>query len=184
MDWCYKMFTSLKTAQSIVDIFQENPNKYMPSLVLAQQILREPAHLSPAERELIATFTSNLNKCAYCADSHTAFAESLGIDVEELEDVLNQNYEGHRLSFVFDYVKKLTLNPSSLTPNDFNLVIDSGITEEELKDAIAVCAAFNYFNRIVEGHFLPTHPEGSKGFAQIANIITEHGYDRRNSNKQ
>lgn len=178
------MFTSLKTAQSIVDIFQENPNKYMPSLVLAQQILREPAHLSPAERELIATFTSNLNKCAYCADSHTAFAESLGVDVEELEDVLNQNYEEHRLSFVFDYVKKLTLNPSSLTPNDFNLVIDSGITEEELKDAIAVCAAFNYFNRIVEGHFLPTHPEGSKGFAQIANIITEHGYDRRNFNKQ
>jgi uncharacterized peroxidase-related enzyme len=178
------MFTSLKTAQSIVDIFQENPDKYMPSLVLAQQILREPAHLSSAERELIATFTSNLNKCAYCADSHTAFAESLGVDVKELEDVLNQNYQGHRLSFVFDYVKKLTLNPSSLTPDDFNLVIGSGITEEELKDAISVCAAFNYFNRIVEGHFLPTHPEGAKGFTQVAEMITKYGYDRRNFNEQ
>ena len=178
------MFTSLKNAQGIVDIFQENPNKYMPSLTLAQQILREPANLSSAERELIAAFTSSLNKCNYCADSHTAFAESLGVDSKELQNVLNQNYKEHRLSAVFDYVKKLTLNPSSLTPTDFNSVIDSGITEEELKDAIAVCAAFNYFNRIVEGHFLPTHPEGAKGFAQVAEMITKPGYDRRGVNEQ
>jgi uncharacterized peroxidase-related enzyme len=177
------MFKSLQNAQGIVDVFQERADKYMTSLTLAEQLLREPSHLSSAERELIATFTSNLNKCNYCADSHTAFAESLGVDSKEIQDVVSQNYEGHRLSYVFDYVKKLTLSPSSLTSEDFNLVISSGVTEEELKDAIAVCAAFNYFNRIVEGHFIETHPEGSTGFAEVAKMITKYGYDRRRNSK-
>lgn len=177
------MFKSLKNAQGIVDVFQERAEKYMPSLTLAEQLLREPSHLSSAERELIATFTSSLNKCNYCADSHTAFAESLGLDIKEIQDVINQNYNNHRLSYVFDYVKKLTLSPSSITSDDFNLVIESGITEEELKDAIAVCAAFNYFNRIVEGHFIETHPEGPKGFFEVAKMITKYGYDRRRNGK-
>jgi uncharacterized peroxidase-related enzyme len=177
------MFKSLKNAQGIVDVFQERAEKYMPSLTLAEQLLREPSHLSSAERELIATFTSSLNKCNYCADSHAAFAESLGVDSEEIQDVINENYNNHRLSYVFDYVKKLTLSPSSITADDFNLVINSGITEEELKDAIAVCAAFNYFNRIVEGHFIETHPEGPKGFSEVANMITKYGYDRRRNNE-
>lgn len=178
------MFKSLKNAQGIVDVFQERPEKYMPSLVLAEQLLREPSHLSSAEREIIATFTSSLNKCNYCADSHTAFAESLGVESKDIQDIVSQNYKTHRLSYVFDYVKKLTLSPSSLTHEDFNLVIESGVTEEELKDAIAVCAAFNYFNRIVEGHFIHTHPEGSKGFTEVAGMITKYGYDRRRMGKE
>jgi AhpD family alkylhydroperoxidase len=75
------LFTSLKNAKSIVDIFDENQKKYMPSLVLAEEVLREPSHLSSAERELIAAFTSRLNKCDYCADSHTAFAKEQGMPI-------------------------------------------------------------------------------------------------------
>jgi uncharacterized peroxidase-related enzyme len=176
------LFTSLKNAKSIVDIFDENQKKYMPSLVLAEEVLREPSHLSPAERELIAAFTSRLNKCDFCADSHIAFTKEQGISLEEITKVLRGDYFGHRLQFVFDYVRKLTLDPTSLTDGDFRAVIDSGITEDELKDAIAVCAAFNYFNRIVEGHFLPTDPNGVDGFERVAEMITKYGYDRRRMN--
>jgi uncharacterized peroxidase-related enzyme len=176
----YKLlFSSLKNAKSIVDIFDENPKKYMPSLVLAEEVLREPSHLSSAERELIAAFTSRLNKCDYCADSHIEFTKEQGMSIEEITKVLRGEYFGHRLQYVFDYVRKLTLDPASLTDGDFRAVIDSGITEDELKDAIAVCAAFNYFNRIVEGHFLPTDPNG---FEQVAPMITKYGYDRRRFN--
>ena len=179
----YKLlFSSLKNAKSIVDIFDENPKKYMPSLTLAEEVLREPSHLSSAERELIAAFTSRLNKCDYCADSHIAFANEQGVAIEEIENVLRGEYREHRLRFVFDYVRKLTLDPTSLTDGDFRSVLDSGITEDELKDAIAVCAAFNYFNRIVEGHFLPTDPNGVRGFEQVAQMITKYGYDRRRFN--
>ena len=57
-----------------------------------------------------------------------------------------------RLTKVYNYVRVLTYNPAEISKELFDAVIESGVSEEELKEAIAVCAAFNYFNRIVEGH--------------------------------
>lgn len=62
----------------IVSVFMERPQKYMALLSVAQELLREASHLSPADREVIAAFTSRLNGCDYCCGSHTAFAQSLG----------------------------------------------------------------------------------------------------------
>jgi hypothetical protein len=92
---------------------------------------------------------------------------------------MREEYSLHRLEQVFKYVKKLTLKPNSIQISDFNDVVSSGVSEDELKDAIAVCAAFNYYNRIVEGHFLETNPEG---FKQDAEMINKFGYDRRRFN--
>jgi len=169
-------FSSLTEAKGIVDIFMENPKKYMVSLTMAEEFLREPSALSPKEREIIAAFTSHLNKCKYCFGSHKVFSISMGATEEEVDSVISENYQNHRLASVFDYVKKLTLSPSSLSKEDFDNVLNSGISEEELKDAIAVCAAFNYFNRIVEGHFIS---ENSETWNQASNMIKTHGYDKR-----
>jgi alkylhydroperoxidase family enzyme len=100
----------------------------------------------------------------------------MGATEEEVNSIILENYKDHRLASVFDYVKKLTLSPSSLSKEDFDNVLNSGISEEELKDAIAVCAAFNYFNRIVEGHFIS---ENSETWNQAADMIKNHGYDKR-----
>lgn len=172
-------FTTLKNIKSIIDIFSENPKKYMPSLVLAEEVLREPGALSAAEREIIAAYTSYLNGCSFCYDSHAEFARSLGVSDAELTSIIREEYSLHRLEQVFKYVKKLTLKPNSIQISDFNDVVSSGVSEDELKDAIAVCAAFNYYNRIVEGHFLETNPEG---FKQDAEMINKFGYDRRRFN--
>ena len=169
-------FTSLKKAKSIVDVFMEQPKKYMPSLTLAEEVLREPSALSPQDRELIAAFTSHLNGCKFCYGSHRVFAISIGVEETDIDRLILESYTGHRLQPILDYVRKLTLAPSSLTKEDFDAVIASGLSEEELKDAIAVCAAFNYFNRIVEGHFIA---ENSDTWEASASMITEHGYDRR-----
>jgi uncharacterized peroxidase-related enzyme len=172
-------FTTLKNAKSIVDVFAENPKKYMVSLSMAEKFLREEANLSEAERETIAALTSNLNNCQFCKDSHVEFAISVGADANELKDILEGNYASHRLASVYDYVTKLTLSPSSLNKEDFDKVVNSGVTEEELKEAVAVCAAFNYFNRIVEGHFIETNKDG---FAEDAKMINQFGYDRSRFN--
>ena len=169
-------FTSLAKAKSIVEVFMENPKKYMLSLSLAEEVLREPATLSSKDRETIAAFTSYLNGCKYCYGSHRVFAISVGMPEEEIDQIILTSYAGHRLETVFDYVKKLTLTPSSLTKEDFTKVVSSGVSEEELKDAIAVCAAFNYFNRIVEGHFIS---ENSETWETAAERINTLGYDMR-----
>ena len=169
-------FSSLSEAKGIVDVFKENPQKYMASLTLAEEFLRQPSTLSPKDREIIATFTSHLNGCKYCFGSHKVFSISLGASEDEINKVISENYSDHRLALVFDYVKKLTVSPSSLTKKDFDAVLESGVLEEELKDAVAVCAIFNYFNRIVEGHFIS---ENSETWELAAKMINASGYDKR-----
>ena len=48
---------------------RDRPDKYMMLMAHAQEILREPSHLSPTDREVIAAFTSRLNGCEYCCAS-------------------------------------------------------------------------------------------------------------------
>ena len=156
-------------------VFRQRPTKYLMLLTHAQEILREPGHLSPADREVIAAYTSRLNGCDYCRGSHTAFAESLGASDADLEVVATGDVDGHRLAPLFAYVRKLTLAPSTISNDDKTAVHAAGFSEDQLKDAIAVCAAFNLFNRIVEGHGIAPHDDYS---ADVA-MINTHGFDRR-----
>ena len=159
------LFSSLNETSGIVDIFMSNPKKFGPALALAQEVLREDSALSSKDREIIAAFTSSLNKCRYCTTSHEAFADSLGATEQDKE----------RLIPLFAYVEKLTLAPSTLTKDDFNNVIVAGFTEQELTDAITVCAAFNFYNRIVEGHGIQPQNDYSADIEMINNF----GYDQR-----
>lgn len=170
-------FLTLNNPEKITDIFLEKPKKYMAALTLAQEILREPSVLSPQDRELIAAFTSKLNKCEYCFGSHKLFTESIDAEQSDITCVLVDNdYSGHRLEPILNYVKKLTLFPASLDQSDLDAVLTAGFSEEELKDAIAVCAAFNFYNRIVEGHGLA---ENAHTWPEAAIMINKAGYDRR-----
>ena len=170
-------FESLKNAKGIVDVFMNRPSKYSVALTLAQEILREESHLSPLDRELIAAYTSYLNNCSYCHGSHKEFCISLGATQEDLEIFSDEH--NHRLSPILKFVKVLTISPSFVNQELKDEVINAGFTEEELKDAIAVCAAFNFYNRIVEGHGIE---ENANTWKQAADMINRFGYDRRYTN--
>lgn len=159
----------------IVSVFQERPKKYMMLLSLAQELLREESHLSSLQREVIAAYTSNLNGCEYCCGSHTSFAISLGANDEDVSVINGGPLESHELSSLLFYVKKLTLTPYDISEDDKQLVHAAGFSEEQLKDAIAVCAAFNFFNRIVEGHGIIAKTNYDKD----TQIINKYGYDFR-----
>ena len=156
-------------------VMRDRPDKYMMLMAHAQEILREPSHLSPTDREVIAAFTSRLNGCEYCCGSHTAFAESLGATPDDTRVIETLDTTGHRLSALLEYARVLTLSPSSISAAHKAAVHDAGFNEDELKDAIAVCAAFNLFNRIVEGHGIAPRDD----YSSDAQQINTHGYDRR-----
>ena len=172
------MFESIQPVKGIRDVFKY-PNDSAKAKVIfavAQEVLREPSVLSSADRELIAAFTSSLNKCEYCAGSHTVFAIEQGTDTEVIKAVTSGNYADHRLAPIFDYVSVLTRTPSEISVDLYNKVIDNGFTEEELHDAILVCAAFNMYNRIVEGHRVERNEDT---WDQAAKVISSIGYDGR-----
>jgi uncharacterized peroxidase-related enzyme len=156
-------------------VIRERPQKYLMLMTFVQEILREEGHLSASDREVIAAYTSKLNGCEYCCGSHTEFAKSLGAGVADLQMISSGDTAGHRLSALLSYVKKLTLAPSTISDDDKQAVHAAGFSQDQLKDAIAVCAAFNLFNRIVEGHGIAPHDS----YEQDAKMINAHGYDRR-----
>ena len=54
--------------------FDFRPETAEPLCDLAEVLLRDENTLSRGERELIAAYVSNLNECAFCQASHSAFA--------------------------------------------------------------------------------------------------------------
>jgi uncharacterized peroxidase-related enzyme len=170
------LFEGISTnPMGIRSVFQERPKKYMMLLSFAQEILREESSLSTADREVIAAYTSKLNGCEYCYGSHREFAASLDATDQDLFMIETEETENHRLSSILNYVKKLTLDPSTISNEDRLLVHEAGFSDEQLKDAIAICAAFNLFNRIVEGHGITPKDD----YKEVTEMIKQHGYDRR-----
>jgi uncharacterized peroxidase-related enzyme len=151
---------------------------FSPLLTFAQQLLREEGFLDSKDRELIAAFTSSLNGCRFCTGSHRVFAISIGASEIDVDLAISGNYSELKLAPILNYVKKLTVSPTSLTKEDVNLVLSAGFSEDQLKEAIVICAAFNMFNRIVEGHGIE---ENSNTWQMSADMINKFGYDGRSS---
>lgn len=172
------LFNSLSTTSTISDVFKERPLVFNPLLTFVQQLLREEGFLDPKDRELIATFTSSLNGCKFCTGSHRVFAISIGASEDEVKLALSDNYSELKLAPILDYVKKLTVSPTSLTKENVDSVLSAGFSEDQLKEAIVICAAFNMFNRIVEGHGIE---ENSSTWQMSADMINKFGYDGRSS---
>src|SRR6187402_179625 len=80
------------------------PETGKPLYELAQVLLRGPSPLSEAERELIAAYTSGLNDCVFCMNSHAAAARCLYGDEQHLVDDTLEDAQASRLS---DKMKEL-----------------------------------------------------------------------------
>ena len=52
---------------------------------------------------------------------------------------------------IFHYVKTLTLSPARVTDAQAQAIRDAGWDDRAIHDAVAVCALFNFMNRLVEG---------------------------------
>ncbi len=120
-----------------------------------EEVMRGPSAFSVAERELIAAFVSGLNACQYCHGVHSQTAAAYGVDLGLFDDLMadmDAAAVAPKLKPVLRYVRKLTQTPSRMTQADAKAVFDVGWDERALHDAVLVCAMFNFYNRVIEGH--------------------------------
>ena len=172
-------FGFLNDNSGVGDVMANDPERYLSIGTFTQDLLRGPSPLTVGERELIAAYVSGLNQCQFCHGAHSAVAADLGVDTAVfgvLLDDVDRAPVAEKLKPVLRYVRTLTLTPSRLTQRDADAVFDAGWDEQALGDAVAICALFNLYNRIVEGH-------GIKGnaayFAGVKAFIADHGYEAR-----
>lgn len=145
---------SLPDIPHLNDVFRRFPRGVEPLMTYIDGVLRGPSELSVGERELLAAYVSALNACSFCQGSHLMFAQLHGIDPEQLEKILNNPGEAgleDKWLPLLAYIRKLTESPAQVTDADARAVLNAGVSEDALFDAISVCGVFNLMNRIVEG---------------------------------
>jgi len=157
-----------------------SPETTKPLRELAEVLLRGPNSLTPAEREMIATYVSSENDCYYCQHSHgAAAAEHLGGNYE-LIDHVKKNFEttdiSDKMKALLSIARKVQQGGKNVTTEDVEKAKQRGATDKEIHDTVLIAAAFCMFNRYVDG--LGTwqpHDEGV--YQEIGKRIASQGYN-------
>jgi len=153
---------SLPAKANVGHVFALNPDAAPGFMEFSHAVMRGDSPLSPAQREMIAAFTSALNACPYCYGGHSAIAAQFGIPPETF-DALVENIDTapveDPMKPILHYVKKLTREPARMVQADADAVYAAGWDERALHDAMLVCCRFNFMNRLTLGHGLDADPE-------------------------
>lgn len=148
------MIPSLPESPNLADVLRAFPRGWPPLLDAHDEILRAASPLSIGERELIAAYVSGLNRCTFCYNAHTVYAESYGFPLE-LCDALVEDLAtapvSERLRPVLAYARQLTLEPAAVDHQHTQAILEAGWPEDAVMDTAMVVALFNFMNRIVLG---------------------------------
>jgi uncharacterized peroxidase-related enzyme len=146
---------------------------------LAQVLLRGESDLSSAERELIATYVSHLNKCMFCMSSHAAasrclYHEQSGVVDDVLED-LNNSDASDKIKALLHIAGLTRSSGKEVTEADVAAARDAGATERDIHDTVLIAASFSMFNRYVDGLGSLT-PGNPSDYIDMGKRMAERGY--------
>ncbi len=164
-----------KKFQGVGDIFLRDPARYLPFVQLLDNVMSTPSELSQAQKEMIALYSSQLNGCNYCVDSHSCVLSKLETDDDLINSIANNSTEllDNKLREVFIFSKKLTVEPENIIQADIDKVTNSGWSDQTVEDIICIVSTFAYLNRLADGFGL----EGSnEHFEQVGGMVAQQGY--------
>ena len=153
---------------------------------LADVLLRGPNTLTPAEREMIATYVSSQNDCCFCQLSHgAAAAEHLGGDYD-LIDRVKRDYAtaeiSDKLKSLLAIAGKVQKGGKHVTGDDVVRARQEGATDKEIHDTVLIAAAFCMFNRYVDG-LATWQPREPEIYREIGKQTSQLGYVGRDYKK-
>ncbi len=163
----------------IWDLFAFQPSFTDGLSTFTQGVLRAPASISPAMRELIAAWTSFQNECRFCTRAHAAAAAEL-LDSEELVRSVFGDLESSPLperdKAMLRFVTKVTRDLPAFTAADVARVRAAGWDDEATYFAITTCALFNFYNRWITATGVAEMSE--EAHRQQGRHLARHGYVR------
>jgi uncharacterized peroxidase-related enzyme len=157
-------------------VLKQHPESGELIMRLTELLLRGPASLTPAQRELIAAYTSAVNACEFCYGTHAATAEALGIDerwLTRLIDDIDTADVDEKLKPILRYVRKLTRSPSRVQQADVTAIFTAGWDEDAFFHVVAICGLFNFYNRLIDGYGVKSTPDYRR---MVGKRLAEQGY--------
>lgn len=168
-----------KQFPGIIGLRMYRPETAKPLYALADALLHAPNSLTRGERELIAAYVSSGNECAFCRDSHSAFAAAqLDGGLPLVRDVCADPDTADitpKLRALLRIAAAVRVDGRAVTPNLVAAARTEGATDVEIHDTVLIAAAFSMFNRYVDGlgTTVPDHPAA---YEMGARRVVEHGY--------
>jgi uncharacterized peroxidase-related enzyme len=140
------------------------------------EAMRGPSAWSVGDRELMAAYVSTVNASAFCIGAHTATAGQAFQDPAKVQATLTDLDSApvdDGLRATLKMLGTLT-RESTVTATDMQDVLSAGVSPQQIKDALAVCAAFNTTNRLADAFgFELLSPED---FEAGARFLLKRGY--------
>ncbi|MEQ9487565.1 MAG: peroxidase-related enzyme [Alphaproteobacteria bacterium] len=147
------------TVGNVMRVHSLRPNTMRGHQTLYKAALHDDANTVPMWlQEVIASYTSILNDCAYSLTNHWANAAHLigdkdraaairaALDSDRPEDA----FDGAELA-ALRYARKLTVSPGGMEKADVDALRNAGYDDGEILEINQVCAYFNYANRLLNG---------------------------------
>jgi uncharacterized peroxidase-related enzyme len=144
----------------ILKCFATHPPLLRHMMALSASLLFANGALDRRLKEMIATFISLQNDCAYCADSHGYFLRVHGGSNEVLCALQASNINTTALSAaeqaLLTFVQKVNLQSSRVAPLDVEALHRSGWNDLQIAEAIHLTALLAMFNRVANSFGLPS----------------------------
>jgi uncharacterized peroxidase-related enzyme len=158
-----------KHVPGVLKSFSARPDFLKQAVDFSNTIQFSDGHLSRREKELIGTYASYLNNCAYCLDSHAFFLKQQDASDQMVAALMEGNLEKAELTpserVLLDYVKVITQAAYRSTPEDVQKLRDAGWKEEQIAEAVYIIALFAMFNRIANAFGVP--PQNYMGMGKL-----------------
>jgi uncharacterized peroxidase-related enzyme len=156
-----------------------SPETAKPLNALAEVLLRAPNSLSPADREMIATYVSSQNDCYFCQHAHGAVAAYRLGGNEKLVNDVKLNFESAAISdkmkALLAIAGKVQKGGKQVTTSDVARARQQGATDKEIHDTVLIAAAFCMYNRYVDG-LATWAPSDANMYRENGRRLAEVGY--------
>ena len=140
------------------------------------EAMRGPSAWSVGDRELMAAYVSQVNGSAFCIGAHSATASQAYGDGSRVAAVLTDLDSApieEPLRATLRMLGTLTAT-GTVSADDMRAVLAAGVTAHQVRDALAVGAAFNVTDRLADAFdFQVLSPDG---YAAGAKYLLKRGY--------
>ena len=158
-----EMYELVKTPHGTVDNVMRahslRPHTMKGHVTLYRSVLHNPENVLPFWfLEVVASYTSHLNNCAYSFSHHFTNARNLINDDEKSDRIMecfrnrspHDVFEGKELAFL-NYTEWLTVDVANINKSDFDAIKATGCDDGEILEVNQVVAYFSYSNRLLNG---------------------------------
>ena len=153
------------TVDNVMRVHSLRPSTMNGHVVLYRACLHDDHNTIPMWfQEVISSYVSTLNECAYSYSNHWKNACHLMNDAQKAEQIdaafkirAPENvFDGAQLAML-RYAEKLTLSPGDMEEADVNMLKNEGISDGEILEANQIIGYFNYVNRLLNGLGVSTY---------------------------